>query len=65
MRNVSKCRWRYGTSTADERHIRYSDVKEIRKIISTEFNIEGNCREQKFVDLVLEVKPTSGYSCSG
>jgi len=41
----------------DERHIRYSDVKEIKKNISTEFNIEGNCREQKFVDLVLETKP--------
>ncbi|MDE1192628.1 MAG: pyridoxine 5'-phosphate synthase [Arachidicoccus sp.] len=41
----------------DERHIRYSDVREIKKIITTEFNIEGNCREQKFVDLVLEVKP--------
>jgi pyridoxine 5-phosphate synthase len=41
----------------DERHIRYNDVREIKKIIGTEFNIEGNCREQKFVDLVLEVKP--------
>lgn len=41
----------------DERHIRYSDVREIKKIISTEFNIEGNCTEQKFVDLVLETKP--------
>ncbi|WP_152268833.1 pyridoxine 5'-phosphate synthase [Agriterribacter humi] len=41
----------------DERHIRYSDVREIKKIISTEFNIEGNCRERKFVDLVLETKP--------
>ncbi|HET7898792.1 MAG TPA: pyridoxine 5'-phosphate synthase [Flavisolibacter sp.] len=41
----------------DERHIRYSDVRSIRKIITTEFNIEGNPREQKFVDLVLEVKP--------
>lgn len=41
----------------DERHIRYNDVREIKKIISTEFNIEGNCTEQKFVDLVLEVKP--------
>lgn len=41
----------------DERHIRYNDVREIRKIIRTEFNIEGNCREQKFVDLVLETKP--------
>lgn len=41
----------------DERHIRYNDVREIKKIITTEFNIEGNCREQSFVDLVLEVKP--------
>jgi pyridoxine 5-phosphate synthase len=32
-------------------------VREIKKIITTEFNIEGNCSEQKFVDLVLEVKP--------
>src|SRR5881275_203079 len=41
----------------DERHIRYSDVRAIKKIITTEFNIEGNCSEQKFVDLVLEIKP--------
>src|SRR5689334_13744182 len=41
----------------DERHIRYSDVRAIRKIIVTEFNIEGNCREQKFIDLVLETRP--------
>ena len=41
----------------DERHIRYEDVRQIRKIITTEFNIEGNCREQKFVDLVLETRP--------
>ncbi len=41
----------------DERHIRYEDVREIKKIIKTEFNIEGNCREKKFVDLVLEAKP--------
>lgn len=41
----------------DERHIRYSDVYSIKKIITTEFNIEGNCSEQKFVDLVLAVKP--------
>ncbi|HSK11786.1 MAG TPA: pyridoxine 5'-phosphate synthase [Phnomibacter sp.] len=41
----------------DERHIRYADVRAIKPIISTEFNIEGNCREQKFIDLVLEVKP--------
>ncbi len=41
----------------DERHIRYEDVRQIKKIIQTEFNIEGNCRDQKFVDLVLEAKP--------
>ena len=42
----------------DERHIRYEDVRQIKKIITTEFNIEGNCTEQTFVDLVLETKPT-------
>jgi pyridoxine 5-phosphate synthase len=45
----------------DERHIRYADVYELKKIISSskdiEFNIEGNCNEQKFVDLVLANKP--------
>lgn len=41
----------------DERHITYNDVREIRKIITTELNIEGNPTEQKFVDLVLETKP--------
>ncbi len=41
----------------DERHIRYADVRAIKKIITTEYNIEGNPREQKFIDLVLEVKP--------
>jgi pyridoxine 5-phosphate synthase len=41
----------------DERHIRYQDVFDIKKIITTEFNIEGNCQEEKFVNLVLAVKP--------
>ncbi|HEY4290976.1 MAG TPA: pyridoxine 5'-phosphate synthase [Puia sp.] len=41
----------------DERHIRYADVYAIKKIITTEFNIEGNSQEQKFVDLVLDVVP--------
>jgi len=41
----------------DERHIRYQDVRDIKKIIVTEFNIEGNPTEKKFVDLVLEVRP--------
>lgn len=42
----------------DERHIRYSDVREIKPIITTEFNIEGNPVEDKFVALVLETLPT-------
>jgi pyridoxine 5-phosphate synthase len=42
----------------DERHICYADVYELKKIITTEFNIEGNCTEQSFVDLVLANKPT-------
>ena len=41
----------------DERHIRYADVRALKPLLSTEFNIEGNCREQKFIDLVLETKP--------
>ena len=41
----------------DERHIRYEDVRQISKIITTELNIEGNPLEEKFVALVLEVKP--------
>lgn len=41
----------------DERHIRYADVRALKEAITTEFNIEGNCREEKFVQLVLEVKP--------
>ena len=41
----------------DERHIRYEDVRALKKCLTTEFNIEGNCSEQKFVDLVLETQP--------
>ncbi|MGE5348176.1 MAG: pyridoxine 5'-phosphate synthase [Actinomycetota bacterium] len=40
----------------DERHIRYSDVYDIRDIVTTEFNIEGNPGEQ-FIRLVLDVVP--------
>jgi pyridoxine 5-phosphate synthase len=40
----------------DERHIRYQDVRDIRSIITTEFNIEGY-PSQRFLDLVLEVQP--------
>lgn len=41
----------------DERHIRYEDVFQLKAQIKTEFNIEGNPLEQKFVDLVLATKP--------
>ena len=40
----------------DERHIRYSDVREIKPLINVEFNIEGN-PIPKFIDLVKEVGP--------
>ena len=40
----------------DERHIRYQDVRDIRPVVATEFNIEGY-PSTKFVNLVLEVKP--------
>lgn len=40
----------------DERHIRYADVREIRPLITTEFNIEGN-PIPSFIDLVLETRP--------
>jgi pyridoxine 5-phosphate synthase len=42
----------------DERHIRYADADALKKIVTTEFNIEGNCTEDKFVQLVLANKPT-------
>lgn len=41
----------------DERHITYKDVYDLKKIVSTELNIEGNPREKKFIDLVMEIKP--------
>jgi pyridoxine 5-phosphate synthase len=41
----------------DERHIRYQDTFDLKKVIATEFNIEGNCKEQKFIDLVLANQP--------
>ena len=41
----------------DERHIRYQDVYDLKPVLRTEFNIEGNPID-KFNDLVLKVKPT-------
>lgn len=41
----------------DERHIRYQDARDLVNVVHTEYNIEGN-PNPKFVDLVLETKPT-------
>ena len=41
----------------DERHIRYQDAFDLKQLVHTEYNIEGN-PIQKFVDLVIEIKPT-------
>lgn len=41
----------------DERHIRYQDARDLKPVVYTEYNIEGN-PEKSFIDLVLEVKPT-------
>ena len=41
----------------DERHIRYQDVADLQSVLTTEFNIEGNPREAKFVELVLRTRP--------
>lgn len=41
----------------DERHIRYQDTRDLAKLITTEFNIEGN-PNPSFIDLVLETRPT-------
>ncbi len=41
----------------DERHITYKDVRDLKPLLKTEFNIEGNPKEKKFVDLVLEILP--------
>lgn len=41
----------------DERHIRYQDAHDLKSVVTTEYNIEGN-PIPSFVKLVLEVKPT-------
>lgn len=40
----------------DQRHITYEDVRNLRKVVTTEFNIEG-FPSKEFMDLVIEVKP--------
>lgn len=42
----------------DERHITYKDVFDLKEVVTTEFNIEGNPTEKKFIELVLANKPT-------
>ena len=41
----------------DERHIRYKDVHDLKPLLTKELNIEGNPKEQKFMELVLAIKP--------
>ena len=41
----------------DQRHIRYTDVYDLKPVVYTEYNIEGNPIKE-FIDMVLEVKPT-------
>lgn len=41
----------------DERHIRYQDVFDLKKLVTTEFNIEGNPTEGRFQEVVLAVRP--------
>ncbi|MEY3598184.1 MAG: hypothetical protein RL521_606 [Bacteroidota bacterium] len=40
----------------DERHIRYQDVRDLKKVVQTELNVEGNPTDS-FLDLVIEVLP--------
>ena len=40
----------------DERHIKYVDAINLRSVVHTELNIEGNPVD-KFIELVLKVKP--------
>ena len=42
----------------DERHIRYQDARDLKAVVHTEYNIEGNPVEKSFIDLVLECRPT-------
>ncbi len=41
----------------DERHVRYADIPELKRVVATEFNIEGN-PAGKFMELVLQTQPT-------
>lgn len=41
----------------DERHIRYQDVFQLAKVVRTEFNIEGNPKKGRYLEVVREVRP--------
>jgi len=41
----------------DERHVRYADIFELAKVVTTEFNIEGNPKQGRYLEIVLAVKP--------
>ena len=41
----------------DERHIRYQDAYDLKNVVTTEYNIEGN-PIPKFMEMVLKIKPT-------
>ena len=41
----------------DERHIKYQDAHDLKSVVKTEYNIEGN-PIRNFIDLVIEIKPT-------
>ena len=41
----------------DERHIRYQDARDLKNVVTTEYNIEGN-PIKSFIDFVLQIKPT-------
>ncbi|MDW7695523.1 pyridoxine 5'-phosphate synthase [Flammeovirgaceae bacterium SG7u.111] len=62
--NVAKDCERFGAQgitvhpRPDERHIRYADVFDLKEIVTTEFNIEGNPQKGRYMEVVLQSKPT-------
>ena len=42
----------------DERHIRYQDAVDLAKIVTTEFNIEGNPQKGRYLEIVKDICPT-------
>ena len=41
----------------DQRHIRYQDAYDLKQVVHTEYNIEGNPIPE-FIDMVLKINPT-------